>query len=319
VQNVFVTPGSYNLITGNERRFIATVYPLNATNQGYRWESSNPRVASVDSSGLVRAHNPGTVRIYAVADCGDRRGVSVVTVRNPQPPPPPPSDETGHWIFPLAPKYPPELTDPNLVIPVELCVIIPSEQQANIVMQRMIFEIRDTYFPESMWRDATISQRHAMLEQFFNRIRPVLNIEEPAFEFFNRPPRECGRITGGYFRPRWLWETRHRIRINEYIVLNRAYHQSYIVFEIIMHEARHMFQHEAANSQKHRVSPQSREVWRANFGQYIRPETDMYAYILQPLEFDAFMFTNDIFRIRSAERNSGNPPRYTGGWIWPPR
>lgn len=74
--NIKVTGISLNkntgtLFKGQETKLVATVLPLSASNKTVIWTSSDLSVASVDSSGLVKAINPGTSIIYARTEDGN--------------------------------------------------------------------------------------------------------------------------------------------------------------------------------------------------------------------------------------------------------
>ena len=56
------------LQTGGTETLVATVLPVNATNNNVIWESSNPAVADVVENGIVEAYSPGTATIYAFID-----------------------------------------------------------------------------------------------------------------------------------------------------------------------------------------------------------------------------------------------------------
>ncbi|MDR2560722.1 MAG: Ig-like domain-containing protein [Holophagales bacterium] len=63
-------------------QLIATISPSNATDQGIQWSSNNPSVASVDSTGFVTAHSPGTTIITATTTDGTFISAScIVTVK----------------------------------------------------------------------------------------------------------------------------------------------------------------------------------------------------------------------------------------------
>jgi N-acetylmuramoyl-L-alanine amidase/uncharacterized protein YjdB len=57
-----------------------TFSPENATNKRLTYRSSNQNTATVDSSGLVRARNPGTATITVTSDDGRRTATCTVTV-----------------------------------------------------------------------------------------------------------------------------------------------------------------------------------------------------------------------------------------------
>ncbi|WP_088840565.1 Ig-like domain-containing protein [Listeria sp. ILCC797] len=80
VQNPSVIPTSvtisrtgYSFEVGDSYQVQASVKPDNATNKSVTWASSNPNVASVDSSGVVRVLSPGTYQIYATTNSGGVR------------------------------------------------------------------------------------------------------------------------------------------------------------------------------------------------------------------------------------------------------
>ena len=61
---------SFTVFVGKSRKMKASVRPDNATHKEIRWASSNPGVATVDSSGVVRGVAPGTAEITATASGG---------------------------------------------------------------------------------------------------------------------------------------------------------------------------------------------------------------------------------------------------------
>ena len=84
VTSVVVSPTAHRLNTGQTVAMTANVLPTNANNLAYRWESSNPAVATVDENGLVRATNlPGTAQIRAISTCGNVVGYGIITVVQP--------------------------------------------------------------------------------------------------------------------------------------------------------------------------------------------------------------------------------------------
>ena len=62
------------------RRLTATVNPTNVSNTAVKWTSSNPKVATVSSSGLVTAVNVGKATITVTTVDGSRKATSVITV-----------------------------------------------------------------------------------------------------------------------------------------------------------------------------------------------------------------------------------------------
>lgn len=73
VQGVTVTPQVIQFLAiGETKQLAVRVAPLNATDQAISWESSNPAVATVDSTGLVTAKGAG-VGVFVTAYTRDGR------------------------------------------------------------------------------------------------------------------------------------------------------------------------------------------------------------------------------------------------------
>lgn len=68
VTSVTLSHTSLNLVPGATQQLTATVAPANATNKTVKWESTDKSVATVSSSGLVKAIADGTTTIIATAD-----------------------------------------------------------------------------------------------------------------------------------------------------------------------------------------------------------------------------------------------------------
>ncbi len=61
---------SLNMIPGDVKTLTATVFPVNSTERGVDWASSEPRTATVDENGTVTALRPGNVLIIATSAAG---------------------------------------------------------------------------------------------------------------------------------------------------------------------------------------------------------------------------------------------------------
>lgn len=67
------------------------------------------------------------------------------------------------------------------------------------------------------------------------------------------------------------------------------------LFNTILHESRHAFQHRAVdNPDSVSVDNNTIESWRQNFDNYISPWLDYEAYREQPVESDAFDYADNI-------------------------
>ena len=80
VSGLTLYPATDTLFAGESDWFTATVQPSNATNQNVTWHSSNPKVVTVNSRGLVTAVSVGTTTIIATTEAGDHTASSSVTV-----------------------------------------------------------------------------------------------------------------------------------------------------------------------------------------------------------------------------------------------
>jgi uncharacterized protein YjdB len=80
VKSVAMKSSSMTLEKGNSRTFIATIRPVDATNQGLKWTSSDTSVATVDSDGEVSARGRGMTTITVTSDDGGKSATCNLTV-----------------------------------------------------------------------------------------------------------------------------------------------------------------------------------------------------------------------------------------------
>ena len=78
VSSVSVSPSSLSLTVGNSKQLSATVSPSNATDKTVSWKSSDPSVATVSSTGLVKAVKAGSATITVSSANGKSATASVV-------------------------------------------------------------------------------------------------------------------------------------------------------------------------------------------------------------------------------------------------
>jgi len=71
------------LIVGRTDTLKATIAPIDATNQGVTWTSSDTSIATVDNSGKVIAVSAGVSTITVTTADGSKSATSIVTVSNP--------------------------------------------------------------------------------------------------------------------------------------------------------------------------------------------------------------------------------------------
>ena len=82
VTGVTIDKSSISLTVGGTSKITETVSPANATDKSVTWTSSNPSVATVDSSGLVTARAAGTATITVTTNDGHYTRTCSVTVSN---------------------------------------------------------------------------------------------------------------------------------------------------------------------------------------------------------------------------------------------
>jgi len=84
VTNITVSPSSISLVVGSSEQITGAIQPIGAINTGILWDSLNPQIATVDSTGLITAVNVGSTYITAIS-AGDstKRTAALVNVTAP--------------------------------------------------------------------------------------------------------------------------------------------------------------------------------------------------------------------------------------------
>lgn len=80
VTGVSLNKNSTSIEVGSDETLVATVIPVNATNQNVTWNSGDQTVATVDSEGKVTALQAGTTNITVTTQDGNYTAVCGVTV-----------------------------------------------------------------------------------------------------------------------------------------------------------------------------------------------------------------------------------------------
>jgi len=80
--NITITPLTLALPVTGTGHLSAAVGPTNASNPAYTWASSNPAIATINTSGLVTASLPGTTTVTATTVDGGWIASTLVTVTN---------------------------------------------------------------------------------------------------------------------------------------------------------------------------------------------------------------------------------------------
>lgn len=82
LRSILITTDYSVLPIGSKKQLVVTFNPSNATNKTVTWSSSNTGVATVDSSGNVKAISPGSAIITAKASDGGYTDTAIIEVVN---------------------------------------------------------------------------------------------------------------------------------------------------------------------------------------------------------------------------------------------
>lgn len=82
VSSIILSDTELTMPAGTSETLYATVMPLAAFNKTVTWVSTNPKVATVDENGNVKAIKAGTTTIIAYCEDGDVTASCIVTVTN---------------------------------------------------------------------------------------------------------------------------------------------------------------------------------------------------------------------------------------------
>ena len=83
VSGITLNKTALSLVTGASESLVATISPSNATNKNVEWTSSNTNVATVDTTGKVKAVSAGSATITVKTKDGAKVATCNVTVKNP--------------------------------------------------------------------------------------------------------------------------------------------------------------------------------------------------------------------------------------------
>ena len=81
VENISLNKSGIYLAEGGSGQLIATITPVDASNQNIRWTTSNPFVVSVDENGNVKGLQEGNALVYAITEDGSKVAMCSVYVQ----------------------------------------------------------------------------------------------------------------------------------------------------------------------------------------------------------------------------------------------
>jgi uncharacterized protein YjdB len=94
VTSVSVLPRTMTLRLGRQRQFVASVYPIDASDRAVSWSSGNPLVAEVDAAtGWVRGVSAGNTVITATTRASGFSATASLSVTSTSEPPMPPTEK----------------------------------------------------------------------------------------------------------------------------------------------------------------------------------------------------------------------------------
>ncbi|MNI12874.1 Endoglucanase precursor [compost metagenome] len=120
---VIVTPETIQLLLGETIALAVQITPLDAVNNLIVWVSSDDRIASVDTNGLVKALSAGTAHIVVRTIDNSERAESVITVVSPVP------EEEEDSSAPQTTTNKPQHKDDDISI------FVNSEKKANALVK----------------------------------------------------------------------------------------------------------------------------------------------------------------------------------------
>jgi hypothetical protein len=158
------------------------------------------------------------------------------------------------------------------------------ERAADRRMQESIQRLQRSAIDK--WKNAkTDKERMRILTDFLADVQKVMGTSAKAkINFKNLQYNDKGIALGSYS------PGSKQITLNKRLLSKP---EGIMLFETVVHEVRHAYQHEAAFGNKHTVSEETRAVWKHNLsrGNYISPGKCFDSYWNQPVEKDARDFS----------------------------
>lgn len=82
ISNIQLSESQLTMHKGDKRDLYVEIFPENATNKNYYWESSNEQVATINENGEISALSSGTTDITVTSEDGNASALCGITVKN---------------------------------------------------------------------------------------------------------------------------------------------------------------------------------------------------------------------------------------------
>jgi len=162
----------------------------------------------------------------------------------------------------------------------------------EIDMNNTCMSIVERYLNEGLideFAETGLDNRMRIATSFYNEVREAMGIDAE-LNFVPMP-----YLMEGSFNP-----STNSIELN---INSLEKPNSQSLFNTILHESRHAFQHKAVdNPDSVSVDNNIIDIWRQNFDNYIPPWLDYEAYREQPVEEDAFDYADNFFLENNNDR-----------------
>lgn len=80
VTSVSILPSTFTIQKDASYQFVATILPSNADNKAVNWVTENTKVAIVNNDGFVTATGPGSTKIWAITNDGEKAASVLINV-----------------------------------------------------------------------------------------------------------------------------------------------------------------------------------------------------------------------------------------------
>ena len=147
-------------------------------------------------------------------------------------------------------------------------VATTSEQEvaADQEMKNRVSELlaNNKDYSQERWKNATIEERKALLQQFMHEVEGVLGISVLENINWTNTGIIDGKLNFGSYS-----HSNTTVSINEFVLSDPSSFDSYSLYNTIVHELRHAYQHQAVDHpERFQVSKETIDSWKESFRTY---------------------------------------------------